>query len=182
MSDQLVTVATFRAPTEANFARIRLDDAGIKAVLADEEAVGIMPHMSNAIGGVKVQVAPQDLERAEAILWEETPVNPAELDEAWKVAPEQMEPGSEPPSDEPPNEVELLSDRERMADRAYRGMVLGLLFLPLQIHASWLLIKVLYSEEPLRGSHRRNAQLAALVSFPLTLLIVTILCFCLIRL
>ena len=42
MSDRLATVATFGCPVEANLARNRLEVAGIKAFLADEETVGMV--------------------------------------------------------------------------------------------------------------------------------------------
>ena len=70
MSDRLATVATFRSPVEANLARNRLEAAGIEAFLADEETVGMVWHLTNALGGIKLQVGDRDVEEALAILAE----------------------------------------------------------------------------------------------------------------
>ena len=78
MSDRLATVATFGCPVEANLARNRLEAAGIKAFLADEETVGMVWHLTNALGGIKLQVGDRDAEEALAILAEsEAPDLPA---------------------------------------------------------------------------------------------------------
>jgi hypothetical protein len=66
----LVTVATFSAAPEAHAVRMRLEAAGITVYLADEFTVTMDWLLSNAIGGVKVQVSARDAERALQILAE----------------------------------------------------------------------------------------------------------------
>lgn len=56
MSDNVVTLATFSTPGEAQMARNMLEDQGIKAMIADEELIGMNWCLSNAIGGVKLLV------------------------------------------------------------------------------------------------------------------------------
>src|SRR5260370_17361888 len=70
MSDTLVTVGTFWSPVEANLARNRLEAAGMQAFLVSEESVSMAWHLTNAFGGVKLQVGDGDAEEAQAILAE----------------------------------------------------------------------------------------------------------------
>ena len=68
MAGKMVTVATFDMPTEAHLAKGLLEANGLTAFLADELTVGVAWHLSNAIGGIKLQVAENDVERATGIL------------------------------------------------------------------------------------------------------------------
>jgi hypothetical protein len=53
---------------EAAFFKSVLDAAGIEARIPDEHTVGVQPFYANALGGVKVLVRPDDLERATELL------------------------------------------------------------------------------------------------------------------
>ena len=66
--EQLVTVATFLGPGEAHLARSRLEAEGIHAYLADEYMVTMDWLVSNAVGGVKLQVAESNVDHARRIL------------------------------------------------------------------------------------------------------------------
>jgi hypothetical protein len=66
--DELVTVASFPDVAEAELAKERLELEGIRAFVIDAQTAGVMPFLTNAIGGVRVQVEPQDAERAKEIL------------------------------------------------------------------------------------------------------------------
>lgn len=68
MTESLVTVATFPTAMEANLAKGCLEAAGIPAFLADEQMVGMNWHMAILLGGVKLQVGPDDAEEAVEIL------------------------------------------------------------------------------------------------------------------
>ena len=57
MAGKMVTVATFDMPTEAHLAKGLLEANGLAAFLADELTVGVAWHLSNAVGGIKLQVA-----------------------------------------------------------------------------------------------------------------------------
>src|SRR5207302_4282887 len=65
-----VTLATFPVPTAASFMKSLLIAEGTRAYLADEIAVGMLWHLSIAIGWVKLQVAEADVARATRILEE----------------------------------------------------------------------------------------------------------------
>ncbi len=65
MSQRLVTVATYQDPVGAAMARNVLESEGIAAYLLDEMTVVTF---AGAIGGIMLQVAPADLERAETLL------------------------------------------------------------------------------------------------------------------
>lgn len=58
------TVASFNKPIDAQLLWSRLEGSGIKAFLRDENMVTLDWLASNAVGGVKVDVADKDYERA----------------------------------------------------------------------------------------------------------------------
>ena len=66
--DDLVTVASFPDVAEAELAKERLELEGIRAFVIDAQTAGVMPFLTSATGGVRVQVEPQDVERAKEIL------------------------------------------------------------------------------------------------------------------
>jgi hypothetical protein len=64
----LVTIRTYDNYITANIVRERLDFQGIYAVIKDEQTVTMNWLWSNAIGGIKLQVLEQDVEKATEIL------------------------------------------------------------------------------------------------------------------
>ena len=66
--DELVTVATFPDVAQADLARERLELEGIRAFVLDQQTGGVMPFMVSSIGGIRLQVAPGDVERAREAL------------------------------------------------------------------------------------------------------------------
>jgi hypothetical protein len=78
MPEQLVTVAAFVTPGEADLAKNRLEEAGISAHLQDADTVGWLWHMSIAVGGVKVQVAESDAAQALSLLTRDAETSPSE--------------------------------------------------------------------------------------------------------
>ena len=68
MPDGLVTLTAYVNAYEAHIAKACLEEAGILVFLQDAETAGLYWHMSNAIGGVKLQVPAGDVERAMDIL------------------------------------------------------------------------------------------------------------------
>src|SRR5688572_22012127 len=67
------TIATFSKPEEAHLFRTRLEAAGIPAFVLDENLVQLDWLYSNAIGGVRVQIADEDLEDAREFLAADSP-------------------------------------------------------------------------------------------------------------
>ena len=62
------TIASFSQPVEAHMLRSRLEVEGITAYLRDENMIALDWLYSNALGGVKVDVADEDYERALEIM------------------------------------------------------------------------------------------------------------------
>lgn len=65
---KLVTVGTFDKAAEAHAVRCRLEAEGLAAFLSDEFIVSMDWFLSNAVGGIKVQVPENEVERALEIL------------------------------------------------------------------------------------------------------------------
>jgi len=167
MSDRLVTVAVFQTPVEATLARNLLDDAGIRSFLQDAEAAGMAWHMAGAYGGVKLQVAEADVDRAVSIL---EGVGGPESSVTEEGAAENPPPEPEFLTETETGGVDalerVLTQREKLADKAFRGAVFGMIFCPLQIWVFWLLLKVFLSNESLSDVKRWKAIFAAVFNLP----------------
>jgi hypothetical protein len=104
MSRRLMTVASFDIPAQAQIAKNALEAAGIQVVTADSEIVAMDWLISNAVGGVKVQVWEEDAERAAAVLDEklgdEAGLVSGDLDED-ELTRQALEAGEPDPDDEP---------------------------------------------------------------------------------
>lgn len=70
---ELVTVGQYRDMPEAVVARAALEQAGIKCFLRDENTVRMDWVLSNAIGGLRLQVAAEDEAAANEVLFEPAP-------------------------------------------------------------------------------------------------------------
>ena len=70
----MTTVARFAKPEDAHLIRMRLGEAGIDAFVLDENLIQIDPFYSNALGGVRVQVADEDAAAAREFLATDTGV------------------------------------------------------------------------------------------------------------
>ena len=71
MSDRLVTIGSYETPFEANLVKSKLEAFGVDAVLADGETIRLDWLLSNALGGIKVQVPEPDVEEARLVLQSE---------------------------------------------------------------------------------------------------------------
>jgi Putative prokaryotic signal transducing protein len=67
------TIATFSKPEEAHLFRTRLEAAGIPAYVQDENLIQLDWLYSNAIGGVRVQIADKDLDAVREFLASDLP-------------------------------------------------------------------------------------------------------------
>lgn len=63
-----VTLRAFQFPLDAHLYQIALENEGIEVFLKDELTIQSQPLLSNALGGVKLQVQEADAERALDIL------------------------------------------------------------------------------------------------------------------
>ncbi len=68
MDDEIVVLARYREPAEANLVSNFLERHGIVTFLRDEHTVGLVWTYSDALGGVKVMVLHQDAEEARNLL------------------------------------------------------------------------------------------------------------------
>jgi hypothetical protein len=68
MANGFATAAGYRDVLDAQLAMSKLESEGIECSLANEYLIGVLWRLSTAVGGVQVQVAPADLERARTIL------------------------------------------------------------------------------------------------------------------
>ena len=149
MPNDLVTVASYWDGNEAQVAKLKLESFGIRAFLANEALVGMAWYYGNAVGGIRLEVAAPDAIRARELL-----ATNVEFED-----PEERADFVDDTEELPPNA------REANADRALRGALVGMLLVPWQLYVVWLLIKVFVSDAELRRRHRRNAKVAALISF-----------------
>lgn len=67
-TDKLITLVTYMFPTEAYPTITQLEAEGIECFLGDENIVSVHPFLSNAVGGVKVNIKESDSEKALSIL------------------------------------------------------------------------------------------------------------------
>jgi hypothetical protein len=72
--EKLVTIETFSSPWEAQLARACLEAEGIHSVIADEHFYRLYSALSNTLGGVRLQVRPEDAESATELLRNRRPI------------------------------------------------------------------------------------------------------------
>jgi Putative prokaryotic signal transducing protein len=65
---KLVTIETFSSAWEAQLARASLEAEGIDAVIADEHFLRLYGALTSTLGGVRLQVRPEDADRASELL------------------------------------------------------------------------------------------------------------------
>ena len=160
MEDKLVTVDTYDMPMEAHLAKGLLEAHGLTTFLADELTVGVAWHLSNAIGGIKLQVPETDAARAASILAarEDSSID---AEEGLADLSEVEESESEPPT----------SKADKTVDRAVRAALLGLLLLPLQLYSLWLLGRLTLSNQKVSPNKHRRIRLAIVLNLPMLVIL-----------
>jgi hypothetical protein len=169
MSQNLVTVATFNDSVTAGMARNLLEDAGIQAFVADEEIIGMDWVLANAVGRIKLQVGDLDAANAREILRDHDHITDSIAQEITFLGSEQTDDDVEDDDEEDDEFEPEPTRRERNAERAFRGAIFGILFTPIQLYVTYLLILVWFSDEPLAAREHRHAIIAALINIPLLL-------------
>jgi hypothetical protein len=94
--ERLVTIETFSSPWQAQLARACLESEGIHAVVADEHFYRLYGALSGTMGGVKLQVRPEEAQRAAELLRTRQPIP-----EIYLVTEEDLRPGASPEPEEP---------------------------------------------------------------------------------
>ncbi|QDT28438.1 hypothetical protein Enr10x_37800 [Gimesia panareensis] len=167
MSTDFVTVATLNTPTEASLVRNQLEAEGIRVFLSDEEAVGMAWYLGNAIGGIKVQVAAENADRAFELLDEHDPVTISEED--WKTVE-----GFENDWDEDEEDTDAAQDTaeesaperdlDQEVNRAFKAAVLGIIFFPIQVYSFFLLLDILFSGHSLTPVQQKKVKIGLLLN------------------
>lgn len=86
MSEKLITLTRYAYAEEAYILMKKLADEGIESYIGDENLISAHPFLSNAVGGVKVNIKETDLDAALLVL--ETIKGEGELpniDETWNI-------------------------------------------------------------------------------------------------
>ena len=70
------TIAIFTFPSEYAVLRLLFDQEGIHYIFENETMISVLPFHSNAFGGIRLKVHPEDVIRAREIMNElDTPTN-----------------------------------------------------------------------------------------------------------
>jgi hypothetical protein len=86
MEENLVTVAVFEAPYEAEMAKSELEAYDIPAFVLDQFTIGANPLYSNALGGIKLQVPASYAEEAYKIISIQAPLEEEKLSQKEPVS------------------------------------------------------------------------------------------------
>ena len=70
MDEELVTIATSFDLVEAEMLRNQLEAQGFEVYLADENIIGVMNLLANAVGGIKIKVPATEAAEAEKFVEE----------------------------------------------------------------------------------------------------------------
>jgi hypothetical protein len=158
------TIARFMEITPAQVAQNLLREAGIRSFLGDAETITTDWMLSNALGGIKLKVADEDVERARELLRHE--LNDEEraalVQEALDAADEDTEEGAQKEDELEPQ----LNAREELAQKTYRGSLLCLMVPPFYFVILWMLYQVWKSSEPLGQSYRKQVWIATAITLP----------------
>jgi hypothetical protein len=92
--EKLVTLQTFSSSWEAELARACLETEGIHAVIADEHFFRLYGALSHTMGGLRLQVRPEDADCAAELLRNRRPV-------LYLVTDDDLAPGEPLEADEP---------------------------------------------------------------------------------
>lgn len=190
---QLITVATFLTPEDAEVARLALESEGIATFLADATFVGMEWWNGNALGWVKLQVAEDDAERAREILSQDIGAStkepprrcpacgievPANFAVCWSCeSPMDGSAGEPSASTRPAPATDETEDAEPPAGDAvaWRALVAAFFgfcdFPPLFLYSLWLLLRLVQLHKPLSRKGRWFFWLAMLLDVALGLFV-----------
>jgi hypothetical protein len=179
MGTRLVTVATFDQVVQARMAADALRAGGIDAAVADAETVSMDWLLSNAIGGIKVQVRDEDADQAVAELsrtfgeggegFGARPAAAAADGASDAPADDEPDPNAGPPLDfrlGPEDEIPPPPSpysRDGYARRVVLASWLGIVFPPAWFVAFYFFLNALFGEGELSGRGRFNLVLAVVV-------------------
>jgi hypothetical protein len=157
MDLDLITVARFTDPATAGLAQSRLEAAGIPSFLADEFTMGLAWHLNVALGGIRLQVAPEHADDVRLLLEE-----PGLAVETWQDE-------SDAPSAIPVAEDSEEGPRALLARRTVRAGVIGWILTPMLIYSLIIGIRSLAMRGEL--SVRQRTQLWLVTVLDLVLIV-----------
>ena len=169
MSSPWSTVATFHDPVAAAMARNYLDSQGIPALLLDEATIATDWMLAGAIGGIKLQVSPFHVERAELLLAQiqESRDEPDEVP-ATAVASAEI-------AEELQAEREDKAEINQLVERLFRATVLGWILWPLHFYTLFLLVQLMQSEGTVSDNRRWKVWIAIVLNIPIAVLVMLML-------
>ena len=172
MPEKIVTIARFTNQVEAALARNRLENAGIRAFLNNEESA-VMAWQLSSSGTIELLVSEADMETArEALLYDPLPEILAQertvehhpegiaepdfrrLHRTGIITPETIEEEDDGP---PPD-----THGEKI-DRAFRAALVGCFFFPFQLYTVYLLWGILLDPRPVPPSRQLKFWAAILI-------------------
>jgi hypothetical protein len=168
MGSEHVTVAIFNNEVDAALARNYLETGGVRAFLQDEAAAAVDSPRTSPVGGIEIQVKPGDFGRAQFLL-RQLPEDMRKnyrfghAQESAFATSEMLHKLEANPHDE--------TARDQAVDRLFRVAVMGLIFVPLQFYALWLLLTLHTEHGPISPRRRWKLLAAALLNVPLIALV-----------
>lgn len=85
--NKIIVYKTFSNPIEANIVKGRLEDNGINCYLGDEHTLTLNPLYTQALGGIKLHILEEDLEKAESLLSEDVQLPVEDIPESTRTCP-----------------------------------------------------------------------------------------------
>lgn len=155
MSDNLVCIASFPDSGTANIARSVLDSEGIAACLGAETSNTMLAYVGPALGGVKLYVFADQVDKAKALL-----AAHSEQDLIDETEGDVEHPSPHADDEEEPPAVRERTDQIR---RAWYAAILGTVICPvvMNVYSLYLLLGegLLWPETPQPSDWRINAAL-----------------------
>jgi hypothetical protein len=169
-------------PVESQLAKQLLDAEGIPAFLIGYETVSADWLLSNAVGGIQLQVPEEQAEDAIDFLSQAGKFGQRALGDL-SDADDDSDLELDHESDDDDNldggrELVLQEHsgnlREATIQRAYRSAIFSLVFQPLAFYTLYLLLRAFVDEQPLRPEYRRKLWLALAIHLPILIMMLVI--------
>lgn len=182
VDDDLVTIATFPSPQEANIAKSALNAEGVEAFVQGEITTSMLSYYGSSVAGARLQVRKSDSSRATEFLSViESREQPPESIGPWTCPNCQSEVDAgfavcwscgrdaddvSPPTQTDKRESEIPQDGheedqptriespDELANRAFRAAIWGIVFFPFWFYATYLIVMV--SDKPLSPIGKRK--------------------------
>ena len=193
--DDLVTIAKYGSPQDAQLTKSVLEGQGIRACVVDDATTGWLWYLGTALGGAKLQVSKRDVELAKDTLWDiqaedrsscarpwVCPLCGADVDAGFDVCWSCESPMGELSAGESSAKSNLSDDRacgsedgqsiedvpspaDADATRAFRAAIFGMKFPPLLLYAAYLVVKMMGQELSPSATQRFYVALAICLVF-----------------